>query len=235
MTLLKASGITAGYGKRMVLQDVTLQLERGERLLLIGPNGSGKSTLLKTLVGLLHPEAGEVFFGGDSIIHQPTDSRMRRGMGYLRQTRNIFPGLSIKENLDISGEGSPSKVNDRLRQVLRAFPDLTEMLSESAGILSGGQRQALAIAMVLMRPVDLLLIDEPTAGLSPKAASAILDSIHSACDMNGVSYIMVEHNLKVVQPWISRVIAMKQGRIVANEHNTSVLLDHDWLAGHYFG
>jgi len=234
MTLLEATEITAGYGMRAVLHDVTLQLERGERLLLIGPNGSGKSTLLKTLAGVLHVETGNVFFRGEAINRQPTDQRMRMGMGYLRQTCNIFPSLNVEENLDISGNDHPCKTGNRLKRILRVFPDLTKKLKDRAGTLSGGQRQTLAIAMVLMRPVDLLLIDEPTAGLSPKAAAALLESIHSACEMDGFSYIMVEHNLTAIQPWISRVAAMKQGRITADVQDTSVLLDHEWLAGHYF-
>ena len=234
MKLLETTQITAGYGKRIVLQDVTLQLERGERLLLIGPNGSGKSTLLKTLSGVIHPVSGAISFAERPLSHQSTDKRMQMGMGYLRQSRNIFPSLSVAENLDIADYHSSGRNNDRRERVLGIFPDLKKKLYDRAGTLSGGQRQSLAIAMVMMRPVDLMLFDEPTAGLSPKAASELLEAIHIACDAEKVSYIMVEHNLKTVQPWITRVVAMRQGRIVADEKDTKVLLNHNWLAGHYF-
>jgi branched-chain amino acid transport system ATP-binding protein len=233
--MLEARNITAGYGNRRVLHDVSLSAEDGERLLLIGPNGSGKSTLLKTLAGILHPEIGMVTLKGKDITKYPTDARIRMGMGYLKQTRNIFPSLSVEENLNLSNYRQCDDVNVRMDWVLEIFPFLKDKLGRRAGLLSGGERQALAIGMILMRKSDILLIDEPTAGLAPKAAGMILEAIHRARESEGFSYIIVEHNLKAVCQWVSRVLILNEGRVTGEEKEVSRLLDRGTLEKYYFG
>ena len=233
--MLKAKNVTAGYGNRQVLYDVSLHVEKNERLLLIGPNGSGKSTLLKALAGELYPETGTVTLKGKDITRCPTDVRIRMGMGYLKQTRNTFSGLSVEENLNLSSYRRGHGVSARLDWILEIFPFLRDKLDRRAGLLSGGERQALAIGMVLMRESDILLIDEPTAGLAPKAARMILEAIHRARESEKFSYIIVEHNLKIIQPWVSRALILNQGRITGEEKEVSHLLDRATLEKHYFG
>jgi len=151
------------------------------------------------------------------------------------QTRNIFPSLTVEENLHLCIGRKDREFKDRLGWTLSIFPMLKDKLAHHAGLLSGGERQALAISMVLMRPADLLLLDEPTAGLSPKAAVSILESINEAQKMAGFTSIVVEHNLRMVYPWVSRILVMNQGRIVAEESDTKAILDHDKLQRYYFG
>jgi len=155
-------------------------------------------------------------------------------MGYLMQTRNIFPSLSVEENLHLSfwhGDGAFAARRD---WVLNVFPMLRDRLKRRAGLLSGGERQALAIGMVLIRPVELLLLDEPTAGLSPKAAIEILEALHSAQVEARFSCVMVEHNLRLIHPWITRVLVMQQGRVVADHEDPSILLNQEQMQRYYF-
>jgi len=232
--VLTAEGINAGYGSRQVLHDVSFTVEEGEQLLLMGPNGCGKTTLLKVLAGALRQKSGRILVYDDDLSEIPLHRRIPRGLGYLMQTRNIFPSLSVNENLHLAFWHSHGRYGERLGWILDIFPMLRNKLDQRAGLLSGGERQALAIGMVLMRPVDLLLLDEPTAGLSPKAAADILAAIHRARQTIGFTGILVEHNLKLVQPWVSRVLVMNQGRIVADKVSPAALLDHEQLQGYYF-
>ncbi|MDH4317451.1 MAG: ATP-binding cassette domain-containing protein [Desulfobulbaceae bacterium] len=232
--ILSAEHVDGGYRDRKVLHDITFSVGEGERVLVIGPNGCGKTTLLKILVGALSADHGSVRFKGLDITKIPQHLRMQRGIGYLMQTRNVFPSLSVNENLHLSywhGNGDFRAQRDRL---LHVFPMLKDRLSSRAGILSGGERQALAVCMVMMRPVTLLLLDEPTAGLAPKAAEDILRAIHEAQETFGFTTVIVEHNLRMVHRWVSRVVVMKQGRIAGEENDPSSLLDHDRLQGYYF-
>lgn len=231
---LTVEHIDAGYGNRRVIHDVSFVVEEGEQLLLMGSNGCGKTTLLRVLAGALRQNSGRLFIRGDDLSDMPLHRRIPRGLGYLMQTRNIFPSLSVDENLHLSFWYGKGKYGERRDWILDVFPLLRDKLDRRAGLLSGGERQALAIGMVLMRPVSLLLLDEPTAGLSPKAAEDILTAIHRARQVMGFTSILVEHNLKLVQPWISRVTVMNQGRIVADKVSPAALLDYEQLQGYYF-
>ena len=233
-TILNLSSISAGYRDRPVLYDVSLAVAQNERAALIGPNGCGKTTLLKVIAGALRPTGGQVTFHDADIVHIPGHQRIRMGMGYLMQTRNIFPSLSVEENLHLSfwhGDGAFAARRD---WVLDIFPMLRDRLQRRAGFLSGGERQALAIGMVLIRPVKLLLLDEPTAGLSPKAAIEILEALHRAQAEERFSCVIVEHNLRLIQPWVTRVLVMQQGRVVADRNDPGILLDQEQLQRFYF-
>lgn len=232
--ILTAEHVDGGYIDHRVLHDITFHVAERERVLLVGPNGSGKTTLLKIFVGDLQVDRGHVLFKGKDISRIPTHLRMQRGIGYLKQTRNVFPSLDVNENLDLSywhGDGDFRDQRDRLLQV---FPMLKDRLTCRAGILSGGERQALAVCMVMMRPVTLLLLDEPTAGLAPKAAEDILRAIYEAQKTFGFTIVMVEHNLRLVHRWVSRFVVMKQGRIASEGIDPSALLDHDRMQEYYF-
>jgi branched-chain amino acid transport system ATP-binding protein len=233
--ILALSSVSAGYRDRPVLHDVSFTVRTGERLVMIGPNGCGKTTLLKVIAGALRSETGQVEFGGANLSRMAAHMRIKKGIGYLMQTNNIFPSLSVDENLHLSFWHGNGAYAARRTWVTTVFPMLKNRLDCRAGLLSGGERQALAIGMVLMRPVDLLLLDEPTAGLSPKAASDILEALHRAQQEAAFTSIMVEHNLRLVQPWITRVLVMNQGRIVADLDDPASLLDAEQLQRFYFG
>jgi len=235
MEILKLKDVHCGYGVRPVLNSITLSLADGKTVLFAGPNGCGKSTLLKAVVGALPLTNGSIEFDGREFHHDSVERRIYAGIGYLRQTDNIFPGLSVLENLELSGLSvSRKELKDDIDRMLTIFDFLKKLLNHRAGTLSGGQRQALAIAMVLMHPKKLYLLDEPTAGLSPKAAVNIMERIHSFADMNKQqTVLMVEYRLDLLS-WVNRAVVLIQGEIKAETRDTAMFLDPQWLSQHYF-
>ena len=207
--LLNISHLSCGYGDRPVLNDVNLVVKEGETVLIAGPNGCGKSTLLKAIVGMLPLTNGDISFQGHSIAALSAEQRVRAGIGYLRQTDNIFPSQTVDENLQLAGLTLPRDVYAKSRiEMLDLFDFLKSKLNQRAGSLSGGQRQALALAMVFLRPQKLYLLDEPTAGLSPKAAEAILNQIMSFVKHDGsCGTVVVEHRIGIVN-WADRRIEL---------------------------
>ena len=232
--LLTAHGIRAGYRNRAVIKGIDLTVGSGESILLAGPNGSGKSTLLKAIMGVIPLARGELKLNGMDIKRYPTDWRIRNGLGYLIQSRNIFPSLSVYENLQLASIQKEKDFDTRKQRVLGIFPFLEKSIDKRAGLLSGGERQALAVAMVFMRKADVLLIDEPIAGLSPKAARGILNAINQAQNIDNFALVIVEHDLKNVTPWVSRAIFLNQGRIVFEEQEPRRLLEHNHLERYFF-
>lgn len=232
--LLSAENLVAGYQKRPVVQDVSFRVRTGERVLLIGPNGSGKTTLLRILAGTLRPWKGRLVFRDRDLARIPEHLRVHHGLGYLMQTHNIFPSLTVAENLQLAFWHGEKRRDRRREWLLSILPGLRDQLKRRAGLLSGGQRQALAIGMVLARPCKLLLLDEPTAGLDPRAASEILNALREAQETIGFAAVIVEHNLRLVHSWVSRVAVMNQGRLVAEDDDPSVLLDQERLQTYYF-
>lgn len=234
MSVLSVRNVTAGYAGRAVIEEVDLDVAGGEILLLIGSNGCGKSTLLKVVSGVLRQTQGELALSGEDISKFPIQRRVFRGLGYLMQTRNIFPSLSMHENLRLAAWNSRAGFAQRKEQVLSFFPALRDAGDRRAGLLSGGQRQALAIAMVMMHDRKILLLDEPTAGLSPKAAQTILDNIKEMQAGTGVAILIVEHNIRLVRDWVDRVTVMNHGRIVAGSREVRDFLAHETLQEYYF-
>lgn len=233
--LLELKDVRCGYGTRPVLNGVDLAVRAGETVLLAGPNGCGKSTMLKAILGMLPLETGTIRFNGAPLEGMSAEKRVRAGIGYLRQTGNIFPGLTVEENLELAGLAlSASDFEREKERILNIFDFLKEVLTKRSGVLSGGQRQALAISMVLLRPRLLYLLDEPTAGLSPGAAADIMARLRSFRTTNaGASILMVEHRLELLQ-WIDRAVVLIQGKIQAETDDAEVLLDPRWLEKHYF-
>jgi len=214
--LLQIKDIDASYGKRQILHKISMNLSRGEKILLIGPNGAGKTTLLKTVIGLLPPGNGAVNYLGEDITGASVRTRVRKGISYLLQTENIVPGLTVEENLALGGYFlSKQEMEKQMNMVLDAMKFLRPKLKTRAGLMSGGERQGLALSMVLMRNPKVLLLDEPSAGLAPKSAKEIierLDKIQATFQVEMVC--MVEHNLKLALKWATKIILLVQGRAV---------------------
>jgi len=172
---LRAEAVTSGYGGVPVVREVSIAVGPGEIVAIIGPNGAGKSTLLKTLIGILHVDKGHVYLGNDDVTNRPPEELARRGVGYVPQVNDIFEPLTVHENLEMGGYLlHSSKMGERIDEVTRVFPQLKPMLKRRADKLSGGERKMLAIARVLMLDPAVLILDEPTANLSPKLADSLL-------------------------------------------------------------
>lgn len=199
-TVLFASGIVAGYGAaEQILKGASLHVAAGEIVSIIGPNGAGKSTLLKTLAGLVPAREGEIRLGGRDVTKADALGRSRAGIGFVPQERNVFGAMTVAENLEISGFQDPRAVTARAEEMYGRYPMLAEKRKALARTLSGGQRQILAMAMGLMNAPSLLLLDEPTAGLSPKAADELFDAI-VALNRGGLPILMVEqHALEALE------------------------------------
>jgi branched-chain amino acid transport system ATP-binding protein len=194
MSLLTTFGIVAGYGAQdEILKGIDLVVGEGEIVGIIGPNGAGKSTLLKAIAGLLAPKAGRIHLRGQDITGLPPREVSRLGLAYVPQEFNIFPTMSVRENLEMGGYIDSKEAGARIDGVFTRFPVLGEKRRYAARTLSGGERQILAMAMALMVDPAVLLLDEPSAGLSPVAAERLFDAI-TQINRDGVSIVMVEQN-----------------------------------------
>ena len=235
--VIKVENIRASYGKREVLFGISLRIKEKESLLLIGPNGSGKSTLLKIMAGLLRQKEGRIFLDSEDISHKTVEERVKKGISYLPQTNNIFPALTVEENLQMSCmDLQEEEFKDRMKWVVDVFPILRDKTKERAGLLSGGERQALATGMALIKKSSIVLLDEPTAGLAPVAANTVLKGIEKAKKEREFSMIIVEHNLKQVTPWVDRVVGLRGGEIVFETDNPKEVLEQrDKVEEIFFG
>jgi len=195
MSLLKVSNIVAGYGETEILHGVSIAIEEGHIVTIIGPNGSGKSTLLKAIFGLVKPKKGQVLFQGKDITGLAPETVVRRGLCYVPQSSNIFPSLSINENLEMGAFIRTDDFSQRLEEIYLLFPDLAGRRKDRAGTLSGGQRQMLALARALMLDPSLLLLDEPSAGLAPNLVGSVFEKI-LGINRAGVAILLVEQNAR---------------------------------------
>ena len=212
MSLLEAREIVAGYGRDdEILKGVHLTVEPSEIIAIIGPNGAGKSTLLKTIAGLLHPARGSITLRGEPIHHLRPREVSRRGVAFVPQEQNIFATLSVRENLEMGGWLDASETRRRIDAVFARFPMLAERRRRAARTLSGGERQVLAMAMALMVQPMLLLLDEPSAGLSPIAAETLFTTIQ-AINRAGVAIAMVEQNAREALQIADRATILVDGR-----------------------
>ena len=194
MTLLRVEDVTGGYGaSEQILKGASLHLQAGEIVTIIGPNGAGKSTLLKAVAGLLRAKGGSIHFDGKDVTKAGVLARARAGISFVPQERNVFGRLTVAENLLISGFMAPKQAAVRADAIYTRHPMIAEKRRALARTLSGGQRQILAMAMGLMTQPTLMLLDEPTAGLSPKAADELFDFIVSL-NAEGLPILMVEQH-----------------------------------------
>ncbi|MBL6636244.1 MAG: ABC transporter ATP-binding protein [Actinobacteria bacterium] len=192
--LLIADGLDAGYLPGInILNDCSLELFEGELVGIVGPNGAGKSTLVKAMFGLVNVRKGSVQLRGENITNMKAHSLVSRGIGYVPQTNNVFPSLTIEENLEMGTFIDPSRFAERLEVVGEMFPKLIDRRDQRAGSLSGGERQMLAMGRALMLDPSVLLLDEPSAGLSPALQDEVFVRCHKI-NRAGVSIVMVEQN-----------------------------------------
>jgi branched-chain amino acid transport system ATP-binding protein len=211
--VLSVTGLTAGYGGLPVIEDIDLEVEPRAIAVIIGPNGAGKSTLLKSVFSLTTVESGRITFCNEDITGIATSRLVPKGIAAVPQTRNVFASLTVSENLDVGTYAAPP--SDRVKaeeRVLNLFPDLRAKLGQAAGELSGGQRQMVAIGRALMSEPRLLLLDEPTAGLSPAYLEKIFDLI-LAIRETGVTILMVEQNAR------QALTIADQGHVLVNGRN----------------
>jgi branched-chain amino acid transport system ATP-binding protein len=212
LSLLSVRGLVVGYGANdEVLKDVDFSVDAGEIVGIIGPNGAGKSTLLKSIAGLLKPGRGTIIIDGESVGgHAPRDiSRM--GVAYVPQEHNIFPTMSVRENLEMGGYIDPAGSKRKIEMAFERFPILSKRRRVAARALSGGERQILAMAMALMVEPKVMLLDEPSAGLSPIAAEGLFEHI-VAVNRSGVSIAMVEQNAREALTIAHRAYILVDGR-----------------------
>ena len=195
MSVLSLNNLYAGYGQTEVLHDVSIFVNPNEIVAIIGPNGAGKSTAMKSVLGLLTINSGNVELNGKDITNTPAAEVVRLGISYVPQTQNVFVNLSVQENLEMGAWTRPLGIRERLAEMFELFPDLGEKRNQAAGSLSGGQRQMVAMAKALMVDAKILLLDEPTAGLSPKYRGEIFTTIQKI-KSTGVPILIVEQNAK---------------------------------------
>jgi ABC-type branched-subunit amino acid transport system ATPase component len=192
---LTVESLTTGYGGVEIVRGVSLRVDAGEVVTILGPNGAGKSTLIKAIFGLLPVRAGRVRLGGVDLTGRPAEALVRLGVGYVPQVANVFPSLTVRENLLLGRFAHPRDGEARLAWTLDRFPLLKERFATRAGRLSGGQRQLLALGRALMAEPTLLLLDEPSAGLSPAMVDLVFDHL-LALNADGVSLLLVEQNAR---------------------------------------
>jgi ABC-type branched-subunit amino acid transport system ATPase component len=195
MNILEAENLFAGYGKSEILHGVSIHLQEQEAITIIGPNGAGKSTLLKAIMGYISIFKGEVHWKGEAVTALKPHEKIKKGFGYVPQLGNVFPSLTVKENLEMGGYIQQSQqVQDRMERAFEIFPILADRLKQRAGTLSGGQRQMLGMARALMTDPQLLMLDEPSAGLSPKVTEEVFATIADIHQKLKRAIIMIEQD-----------------------------------------
>jgi len=234
VSLLAVENLDAGYGDLQILEDVDLAVDDGEYVAIVGPNGAGKSTLMKSVFGLTTHMGGRVSFAGEDIGGLPPEEVITRGLSYVPQSENVFPNLTVEENLEMGAYILDSVPEDRLREIYQRFPILEERTAQKAGTLSGGQRQMLAMGRALMLDPDLLMLDEPSAGLAPDLVRETLDRVDAIND-GGTAVLMVEQNAKEALRRCDRGYVLVQGQNRYVDTGEALLADQqvreDFLGG----
>ncbi len=228
---LVAAGVTSGYGAVPVIREMSLGVGAGEIVAVIGPNGAGKSTFLKALVGILRVSQGTVRLGEDDVTNLPPEDLARRGVGYVPQVGDIFEPLTVAENLEMGGYLlTPSAIPERIAQVCAVFPALGAMLRRRAEKLSGGERKMLAIARVLMLDPRVLILDEPTANLSPQIADTLLRERVRALAGLGKAVLLVEQRARAAMQIADWTMVMVSGTTRLEGHPEDLLGRSDFEA-----
>jgi len=233
--LLELRNLHAGYGEVKVLNGVELLVREGEIVSVVGPNGSGKSTMMKTIFGLLKPEEGEIIYKGEDITALEPFEIIKRGICYVPQEHNVFPSLTVEENLEMGAYilDSPEELKKGKERVYELFPPLKERANSAVRTLSGGMRQMVAFGRALMLNPDLLLLDEPSAGLAPKLVEDIITKLQGI-NMQGVSLLLIEQNVRRALELCDRGYVLDGGK-TALEGSSEELLSSKRVQEIYMG
>jgi len=226
MIFLKAEDITVGYTEIDILHNVTVTVKSGEIISVIGPNGAGKSTLLKTVFGILKPRNGNVTLKDEDITGLRPDRIVRKGISYVPQVENVFPSMTIQENLEMGAFIRTDDYSQRLEEVFDLFPVLRERKKQKAGHLSGGQRQMVAMGRALMLDPQVLLLDEPSAGLAPGLVSGIFEKVKEI-NATGVAMIIVEQNAKEALKMADHGYVLAMGKNVLDDTGEALLANEE--------
>ena len=233
-TVIECNGIAAGYVKGLnILQGVDLIVNEKEIVSIIGPNGAGKSTLLKAIMGIINISGGRFFINGVEKTNTPTHQIVNEGVGYVPQVENVFPSLTIEENLEIGSWSVKDNIKQSISKIFDDFPMLKERQRDKAGNLSGGQRQILALARALVTSPSILLLDEPSAGLSPVAIREVFEIVKEI-NSRGVAILLVEQNATRALNFSDRGYVLDQGRN-AYQGKGQELLDDPRVVDLYLG
>jgi branched-chain amino acid transport system ATP-binding protein/urea transport system ATP-binding protein len=233
--LLELTDVHSGYGPSTVLRGFNLRVGRGEVVAILGRNGAGKTTLLRTIVGAVRIHQGKISFDDQDLGKLPTHERARQGIAYVPQGRDVFPGLTVLENLKAAAYGTKQKGwKEQVDRMLDEFPVLAQKRQQRGGSLSGGQQQILAIARALMTSPRLLLLDEPSEGIQPSIVDQIADTVWTIHEKRGISVILVEQNLDFVEKLASRAYVVDKGQVVG-EFPASEFINNKDLQREYLG
>lgn len=223
---LVGRGMTGGYGGADILHDCTIAVERGEIAVIVGPNGAGKSTAMKAVFGMLKLRKGAVLLEGQDITTLSPQARVNQGMGFVPQTHNIFPSMSVEENLEMGAFTRLDDIQDSIEQVYQLFPILKNKRNQAAGELSGGQRQQVAVGRALMTHPSVLMLDEPTAGVSPIVMDELFDRIIEIA-RTGISILMVEQNARQALNIADKGYVLVQGSNRFTDTGQALLADEE--------
>ena len=218
--------MTGGYSDADILHNCSIGVEKGEISVVVGPKGAGKSTAMKAVFGMLNLREGAVMLDGEDITSLMPQERVFKGMGFVPQTQNVFPGLSVLENLEMGAFIRDDDISGSLEQVFQLFPVLAEKAEQPAGELSGGQRQQVAVARALMTRPKVLMLDEPTAGVSPIVMDELFDRIIEVA-RTGIAILMVEQNAKQALSIADKGFVLVQGRNRYTDTGAALLADKD--------
>lgn len=224
MSYLSATHMTGGYGGADILHDCELSVEQGEIAVIVGPNGAGKSTAMKAVFGMLNIHTGSVVLDGEDITKLSPQERVYKGMGFVPQTSNIFPTMTVAENLEMGAFIRTDDFKQTMEQVYEIFPAVYDKRNQNAGELSGGQRQQVAVSRALMTQPKLLMLDEPTAGVSPIVMDELFDRIIEVAK-TGIAVLMVEQNARQALDIADKGYVLVQGANAYTDTGAALLAD----------